>query len=96
MSSSSLSFFLFFSLARLISDQMTFVALFAVFSFPAGYQNVYLMSSKSAHESCDFSQATELDAGNAGTYAVSDFMSFAIQQSMQLLFKMCVIFSIIA
>ncbi|CAM6038091.1 unnamed protein product [Sphagnum compactum] len=40
-----------------------------VFSFPAGYQNVYLMSSKSAHESCDFSQATELDAGNAGTYA---------------------------
>ncbi len=96
MSISSLSFFFVFYLARLISDRMTFVALFAVFSFPAGYQNVYLMSSKSAHESCDFSQATELDAGNAGTYAVSNFMSFAIQQSMQLLFKMCVIFSIIA
>ncbi|KAH9553127.1 hypothetical protein CY35_09G103100 [Sphagnum magellanicum] len=40
-----------------------------VFSFPAGFQNVYLMPAKSAHDSCDFSEATELDAGNAGTYA---------------------------
>jgi len=28
------------------------------------------MPTKSAHDSCDFSQAIELDAGNAGTYAV--------------------------
>jgi len=28
------------------------------------------MPAKSAHDSCDFSEATELDAGNAGTYAV--------------------------
>jgi uncharacterized cupredoxin-like copper-binding protein len=40
-----------------------------VFSFPAGFQNVYLMPTKSAHDICDFSEATELDAGNAGTYA---------------------------
>jgi len=40
-----------------------------VFSFPAGFQNVYLMPAKSAHDICDFSEATELDAGNAGTYA---------------------------
>jgi uncharacterized cupredoxin-like copper-binding protein len=40
-----------------------------VFTFAAGFQNVYLMPTKSAHDSCDFSQATELDAGNAGTYA---------------------------
>jgi hypothetical protein len=41
-----------------------------VFSFPAGFQNVYLMPTKLAHDICDFSEATELDAGNAGTYAV--------------------------
>jgi len=40
-----------------------------VFTFAAGFQNVYLMPTKSAHDSCDFSQAIELDAGNAGTYA---------------------------
>jgi hypothetical protein len=28
------------------------------------------MPTESAHDSCDFSQAIELDAGNAGTYAV--------------------------
>lgn len=42
----------------------------AVFKFPAGAHNVWLLPTQTAYDNCDITQAIELDAGATGVYTV--------------------------